>query len=238
MMVVMVIAAKSSAARFGPGRLVVDGTDETLRRKTTFACHPTAGQQDALHGLLGVCCEVYNAALAERRDAWRSAGVTVTLFEQFGQLTELRGLRDDVFVWGVQPLRGALRRLDEAYGAFLRRCAAGQTPGLPRFRSRRRFDTACWDQPSSWRVDLDARTLRLQGVGDIRLPKSARRQLGRLTSRGGTPTRPRGTCPACCGESPPARRSSFAGVASRLSVSCRSSRRATVASAGIGGCSR
>jgi putative transposase len=140
MMVVMVIAAKSSAARYGPGRLVVDGTDETLRRKTTFACHPTAAQADALHGLLGVCCEVYNAALAERRDAWRSAGVkVVSLFEQFGQLTELRGVRDDVFVWGVQPLRGALRRLDEAYGAFLRRCAAGQTPGLPRFRSRRRL---------------------------------------------------------------------------------------------------
>jgi hypothetical protein len=29
----------------------------------------------------------------------------VTLFEQFGQLTELQGLRDDVFAWGVQPLR-------------------------------------------------------------------------------------------------------------------------------------
>ncbi|CAN5885580.1 hypothetical protein BH23ACT8_BH23ACT8_23150 [soil metagenome] len=53
----MVIAARSSAARYGPGRLVVDGTDETLRRKTTFACHPTAAQADALHGLLGVCCE-------------------------------------------------------------------------------------------------------------------------------------------------------------------------------------
>ena len=134
---------------------------------------PPRHRQDALHGLLGVCCEVYNAALAERRDAWRSAGVKVSLFERFGQLTELRGLRDDVFAWGVQPLRGALRRLDEAYGAFLRRCAAGQTPGLPRFRSRRRFDTACWDEPSSWRVDLDARTLSIQGVGDIRLAKSA-----------------------------------------------------------------
>nr|MBA2578012.1 transposase [Euzebyaceae bacterium] len=187
MMVVMVIAAKSSAARYGPGRLVVDGTDRVLRRKTTFAFNPAAVQQDALHGLLGVCCEVYNAGLAERRDAWRSAGLKVSLFDQFGQLTELRGVRDDVFAWGVQPLRGALRRLDEAYGAFLRRCAAGQAPGLPRFRSRRRFDTACWDEPSSWRVDLDARALRIQGGGRIRLPKSVRRQLGRLTARGGTP---------------------------------------------------
>jgi len=93
MMGVMVIAARSSAARYGPGRLVVDGTDETLRRKTTFACHPTAAQADALHGLLGVCCEVYNAALAEPRDAWRSAGLKVSLFDQFGQLTELRGVR-------------------------------------------------------------------------------------------------------------------------------------------------
>lgn len=99
----------------------------------------------------------------------------------------LRGVRDDVLAWGIQPLRGALRRLDEAYAAFYRRCAAGQTPGHPRFKSRRRFDTVCWDEPTSWSAEQGV--LGIQGVGNIALSKSARRQLGRLAGRGGGPSR-------------------------------------------------
>lgn len=103
-----------------------------------------------LEKLLGACCEVYNAGLAERRDAWKMAGKSIAVFDQFNRIAALRGVRDDVLVWGIQPLRGALRRLDEAYSAFYRRCRAGQTPGHPRFRSHRRFDTVCWDEPTSW----------------------------------------------------------------------------------------
>jgi putative transposase len=131
---------------------------------------------------------VYNAGLQERRDAWRRSGTRVRLFDQFNQLRHLRGVRDDTLAWGVQPLRGALRRLDEAYAAFFRRCANGQTPGHPRFRSWRRFDTVCWDEPTSWNLDLDTGRLHLQGVGHIRLPKGALRQLRRLAARGGVPT--------------------------------------------------
>ena len=42
-----------------------------------------------------------------------------------------------------------------------------------------------WDEPSSWKVELGSRVLYIQGVGDIRLPKSALRQLGRFVGRGG-----------------------------------------------------
>jgi len=75
--------------------------------------------------------------------------------------------------------------LDEAFAAFFRRVKAGETPGYPRFKSWRRFNTAMWDEPSCWKVDLDRRTLFVKGVGEIRLPKSALRQLRRFTARGG-----------------------------------------------------
>jgi hypothetical protein len=79
---------------------------------------------------------VYNAGLAERRDAWRSAGVKVSLFERFGQLTELRGVRDDVFVWGVQPLRARC-------GAWMRPTARSCGAALPgRRRGCRGFGPA------------------------------------------------------------------------------------------------
>nr|WP_026257374.1 transposase [Actinopolymorpha alba] len=186
-MVPVVIFPKQSAPRFGPGRLVVDGLDATVCRKATFAFDPAPAQERGLQALLGACCEVYNAGLQERRDAWRRANKSVSLFDQFTQIKGLRGVRDDVLAWGIQPIRGALRRLDEAFAGFYRRIKAGQTPGYPRFKSHRRFHTVCWDEPTSWKVDTDQRRLRIQGVGTMRLPKSARRQLARLADSGGVP---------------------------------------------------
>lgn len=183
----MVIASKEQSLQHGPGRLVVDGRDETVTRKTTFAFNPSARQERLLHRLLRVSCEVYNAALQERRDAWRTAGVSVSWQDQFNQITQLRGVRDDVLDFGIQPVRSAVMRCDEAMRAFFRRVRSGDAPGYPRFKGHRRFNTACWDEPSSWKVDGAARTLYLQGVGVIRLPRSARRQVVRLTGRGGQP---------------------------------------------------
>lgn len=40
-----------------------------------------------LAGLLGARCEVYNAGLQERRDAWKMAGQSIALFDQFNQIT-------------------------------------------------------------------------------------------------------------------------------------------------------
>ena len=163
---------------------MVDGADDRLCRKAMLAFRPTARQERLLVSLLGILAEVYNAGLQERRDAWRRAGRRVRLFDQFNQITHLRGVRDNVLAWGTQPVRSTLRRLD---AAFYRRCANGQAPGHPRFKSAGRFDTACWDEPAGWAVDLAAGTLRIQGVGTIRLAKGALRQLGRLARRGGAP---------------------------------------------------
>ena len=182
------IASKQQSPRYGPGRLVVDGRDRTVVRKATFAFRPTKAQAGRLHGLLRVCCEVYNAALQERRDAWRVAGKTVRWRDQFVALTGVRQVRPNVFAYGLQPLRGAIMRCDEAMQAFFDRVGRGARPGFPRFKGHRRFNTACWDEPASWKVDAARRTLYLQGVGTIRLPKSARRQIDRMTAAGGRPT--------------------------------------------------
>lgn len=185
---IRMIASKRTSQTHGPGRLVVDGRDATVVRKATFAFKPSAGQEARLHGLLRVCREVYNAALQERRDAWRLAEKTVRWQDQFTQIKDLRGVRDDALTFGIQPLRGSIMRVDEAMTGFFDRVKHGQTPGFPRFKGAGRSDTACWDEPTSWKVDADTRTLYVQGVGDIGLPKSARRQIGRMTGKGGRPT--------------------------------------------------
>ena len=181
-------SSKRRSLRHGPGRLVVDGRGDTVVRKATFAFNPSAGHERAFHRLLSVCCEVYNAALQERRDAYRATGVTVTWQDQFNQVRHLRGVRDDALAFGVQPVRGAIMRCDEAMQAFFQRLRAGATPGYPRFKGKRRFNTACWDEPVSWKIIDGGRTLRVQRVGQVSLPKSARRQIMRMIARGGQST--------------------------------------------------
>jgi putative transposase len=137
-------------------------------RSFQYPLNPTRRQAQALDRLLALQSEAYNAALQERRDAWRH-GVRVTKFEQFGQIKELWECRPDVMAYGVTVLRGTLTRLDRAFQAFFRRVRRGQRPGYPRFRSWRRFDTASYEDTSGWKLKPESRRLYVHGVGDIKI---------------------------------------------------------------------
>src|SRR5918911_1692295 len=82
---------------------------------------------------LSVCRELYNAALQERRDAWRINRESVNYFDQNKQLPHVKAERPDVAEVYAQVLQDALRRVDKTFQAFFRRVKAGQKPGYPRF---------------------------------------------------------------------------------------------------------
>lgn len=87
------------------------------------------------------CCDLYNGALQERRDAWRVQRRGISLYDQGKSLTEIRA---SVPGWADVPRRvafSALIRLDRAFKSFFRRCKSGGAPGFPRFRSRARYDS-------------------------------------------------------------------------------------------------
>lgn len=117
-------------------------------------------------GQLALCCELYNAALQERRDAWQRAGISISAASQMKQLPEIKKLRPEYKEIGSQVLQDVLQRLDRAFQAFFRRVKAGQTPGYPRFKSRSRYDSMTFKQ-SGWK--LDGRRLTLQGIGTAKL---------------------------------------------------------------------
>lgn len=96
---------------------------------------PTRQQHRALEAILESQRQIYNAALQERRDAYRLSGVTRTYIDQCKGLTELR---QDAEFSGlpVRLQRATLKRLEEAYRGFFRRAKNGEKPGFPRFRAR------------------------------------------------------------------------------------------------------
>jgi len=130
---------------------------------------PTVRQRAALEALLDVQCELYNAALEERRGAWRWEHRSVSYVDQCRTLTTLRESRPEVLASGVTVCRGTLRRLDWAFQAFYRRCQEGQRPGYPRFRSRQRWDSLQWEDRNSWYLDGAQRRLHLHEIGALRV---------------------------------------------------------------------
>jgi putative transposase len=108
-------------------------------RTYNYPLRPNVAQTRTLDSWLGACQRLYNGALEERREAYRKQGVSLSLYDQHKELTELRTTDveyTDISVW---VLRSVLQRLDDAYRAFFRRVKLGQKPGFPRFRSRDRY---------------------------------------------------------------------------------------------------
>lgn len=145
-------------------------------RAYKFLMRPTVRQQGALAEMLRDHCSLYNAALQERRDAYRHASKTTVRYgQQSAQLKDIRSFDPErQGRWSFSSQQATLRRLDKAFAAFFRRIKAAETPGYPRFRSDKRFDTVdfpkngdgCrWDATPHEPVTR----IRLQGVGHVKV---------------------------------------------------------------------
>ena len=139
-----------------------------VRRAYKFLLRPTSKQVAALNGALAIHCEVYNAALEHRREAWKRARVSVSLNMQCRELTEVRRVRADVAAVNAQALQQTLRRLDRAFQAFFRRVKAGEKPGYPRFRPISRFDLMTFPQPPA-DGGLRSGRIHIPGIGSVRV---------------------------------------------------------------------
>ncbi len=112
-----------------------------MQRTFRYPLQPNQSQAAVFETWLIACQQLYNAALEERRDAWRKTKCGLSLYDQQKELTLLR-IEDPL--WAAVPTlvaRSALRRLDLAFKAFFRRARAGQKPGYPRFRNSDRYDS-------------------------------------------------------------------------------------------------
>ena len=132
-----------------------------------FRLYPSAQQRQALTRVLEIHRQVYNAALQERRHAWRRCRVSVHYTDQANQLKDIRSFDGDVAWCNYSSLQQTLRRLDKAFQAFFRRVKAGQTPGYPRFKVRNWFKSVCYVYGDG--IKLKDGRLYVQNVGLVRL---------------------------------------------------------------------
>ncbi|MGA7860818.1 MAG: transposase [Thermoplasmata archaeon] len=78
---------------------------------------------------------LWNFALGQRKDAWRTEQRSVSYFEQQRDLTRWRNYdREGLGRLSFDVAQDSLQRLDLAFRAFFRRVKDGEKPGYPRFR--------------------------------------------------------------------------------------------------------
>src|SRR3989442_4034818 len=110
-------------------------TDDTqLRRTYRYRIYPTVRLRLALEAQLGFACQLYNAALEQRRYSWRGRHRSVTLYEQFRELTAVRAAGLGPGKINCSAMAEPPHRLDRALAAVFRPVEARDQPSYPRLR--------------------------------------------------------------------------------------------------------
>ncbi len=142
--------------------------EQAVRKTFKFTLKPTREQERMLDRAVMLCRHVYNAAVAERREAWRKCGVSVGSYQQ---KAEHPGITAEMPEYGEvhsQVLQDVVQRVDRAFQAFFRRVKAGETPGYPRFHGRNRYNSLTYPQFGNGGT-LDNGFLVLSKIGRIAL---------------------------------------------------------------------
>lgn len=100
-----------------------------------FRMYPNRLQEAQLDLTLETCRHLYNRALADRKNAYETEGISRSYEDQAAMLTVERKNGNFLGIY-AHCLQDVLRRLDKSFKAFFRRVKAGENPGYPRFKGR------------------------------------------------------------------------------------------------------
>jgi putative transposase len=137
-----------------------------MRRSYKYRLYPTRTQSERLQLLLDAGRMLYNLALEQRRDAWKTRKLSLNFYDQAAQLKDLRDAFPQISILNYSACQDILRRLQKSFDAFFRRVKLGQV-GFPRFKGKDRFDSITFPTHGDG-IRLKDK-LRLQNVGLVRI---------------------------------------------------------------------
>jgi putative transposase len=149
-----------------------------VRKTFKYRVYPTKKQHTLLDEQLAEACRLYNAALQERRDAWKMGKTSITYYQQASQLRDIRSSGDLQLV-NFTSCQDVLRRVDKTFSAFFRRIKQGQKAGYPRFKPVTRYDSYTFPKYGNGCKLRENKRLYIQGVGEVKV-KLHREVTGRI----------------------------------------------------------
>jgi len=136
------------------------------RKTYKFRLYPSKSQTTKLEMTLGLCRELYNSALQERRDAYKLNRISVSNQDQEKQLPEIKTIREDLNSVHSQVLQNVLKRVDLAFQAFFQRIKRREKAGFPRFQNKFRYNSFTFKQSG---FSLTDNRLTLSKIGKVKI---------------------------------------------------------------------
>lgn len=136
-----------------------------MKKSFRYRLKPTKDQKVKLESTLALCCDLYNAALQERSEAYKLQRKSLSCFDQIKELPEVKNELPELNNVHSQVLQDVLRRVDKAFQNFFARINSGKTPGYPRFRQKSRYDSFTYPQSG---FSVRERTIALSKIGEVK----------------------------------------------------------------------
>jgi putative transposase len=145
--------------------------EEMMLKAYKYRLYPNIIQAEKLQEVLDRCRELYNAALQERRDAYRMAHVSIGYSQQAAQLPAIKQVRPENAGIHSLALQDTLRRVEKAFQAFFRRVKNGGKPGYPRLQGYGRYDSFTFPQLGFSLTEDHRVCLSKIGTLKVKMPK-------------------------------------------------------------------
>ena len=138
----------------------------TTMKTYKYRLFPTKKQVGTLQWTLDRNRELYNAALQERKEIYKSTGKGTNYDAQSAQLPDIKTLREEYQNIYSQVLQDTLKRVDKAFKAFFRRVKSGEKAGYPRYVGYDRYDSFTYPQAG---FSLEGNRLVLSKIGHVKM---------------------------------------------------------------------
>ncbi len=155
-----------------------------MQGRKSFKYRVEANQQTIkiAEGWLFLCCDLYNACLEQRNMVYSQNKNFISSFAQMRELPSIKNEFPEYKDINSQVLVEVIQRLDRAYSAFAGRLKNGQKAGLPRFRSKKRYDSFTLKK-SGWQLDGKYLTISKVGTFKIKLSRPIEGDIKTVTIR-------------------------------------------------------
>jgi putative transposase len=106
-----------------------------------YRLFPNRTQAAGLTDMLGSFCDLYNACLQQRIEAYQRRGKSLGYVDQANELKAVRAADERLAGYSYSTEQQVVRRLDKSFKAFFGHVKRGKG-GFPRFRAKSMFDSA------------------------------------------------------------------------------------------------
>ena len=146
-------------------------------RTYRYRLYPNKKTIKILNYQLELCRQLYNAALTERKEAYRLSHPPLNYYQQQSELPALKSENPEFNNVHSQPLQDALKRVDKAFKLFFNRTKnkdrKGKKAGFPRHKSKERYNSITYPQSGFKLIHKSKSTnkgiLHLSKIGDIKI---------------------------------------------------------------------